>query len=296
MDVTRRFRRYVTSEQRVKRRKSRFLRAAVSMTPYVVADKATGLFLVPPLGGEKLFADSSRGEFVTLERAVHVLRASELLTGGGTIVDVGANIGTTTVSALSVHGFDRAVAIEPDPENCLLLRTNVALNDLYGRVAVVSAAASSRAGRAKFDRIRDVRRPHQIGSGRLTDESAPNLIDVETVSLDHLIERQVIDPEQARLLWLDVQGHEDEVLLAAMGLVRRRVPIVLALRPHLLRRPAAMVELLREHYDVLIDLRHPTLKPGWEPRVEPIAGLEGRLGKRLSTDVLVHAGARTVTS
>jgi hypothetical protein len=57
-----------------------------------------------------------------------------------------------------------------------------------------------------------------------------------------------------------------------------------------------MVELLREHYDVLIDLRHPTLKPGWEPRVEPIAGLEGRLGKRLSTDVLVHAGGRTVAS
>jgi len=266
------------------------------MTPYVVADKATGLFLVPTLGGEKLFADSSRGEFVTLERAVHTLRARELLTGGGTIVDVGANIGTTTVPALSVHGFDRAVAIEPDPENCLLLRVNVALNDLYGRVSVVSAAASSHAGKAKFDRIRDVRRPHQIGSGRLTGDSASNLLDVETVSLDQLIERQVIDPEQTRLLWLDVQGHEDEVLFGAMGLIRRQVPIVLALRPHLLGRPAALAELLREYYDVLIDLRYPTLKSGWEPRVEPIAGLEGRFGKRLSTDVLVHAGGRTVTS
>jgi FkbM family methyltransferase len=294
----------VTSEQRVKRHKSRFLRAAVSMTPYVVADKAAGLFLVPTLGGEKLFADSSRGEFVTLERAVHVLRASDLLAGGGTIVDVGANIGTTTVSALSVHGFDRAVAIEPDPENCLLLRANVALNDLYGRVSVVSAAASSHAGKAKFDRIRDPRRPHQIGSGRLTGDSgskrgksASDLLDVETVSLDQLIERQMIDPEQTRLLWLDVQGHEDEVLFGAMGLVQRQVPIVLALRPHLLGRPAALAELLREHYDVLIDLRHPTLKSGWEPRVEPIAGLEGRFGKRLSTDVLVHrAGGRTVTS
>jgi FkbM family methyltransferase len=178
------------------------------------------------------------------------------------------------------------------------------LNDLDGRVSVVSAAASSHAGKAKFDRIRDPRRPHQIGSGRLTGDSgskrgksASDLLDVETVSLDQLIERQMIDPEQTRLLWLDVQGHEDEVLFGAMGLVQRQVPIVLALRPHLLGRPAALAELLREHYDVLIDLRHPTLKSGWEPRVEPIAGLEGRFGKRLSTDVLVHrAGGRTVTS
>jgi len=48
-------------------------------------------------------------------------------------IDVGANLGTHTLYALQEAGFERALAIEPDPRNLPLLRANLALNGVEGR-------------------------------------------------------------------------------------------------------------------------------------------------------------------
>ena len=142
-----------------------------------------------------------------LDRALQTLREHGVAAQGGTIVDVGANIGTTVVTALVVHGFERGVAIEPDPENRKVLRASLALSELDDRVAVVAAAASSGAGEASFTRKRWGGGKHRIGSGRIKDDPAQtaDLIRVETVSLDGLAEEGVIDADAVSLLWLDVQ-------------------------------------------------------------------------------------------
>lgn len=49
---------------------------------------------------------------------------------GGVFVDVGANIGNHTVYALKFLGASRVIAFEPNPAAALLLKVNLALNDL----------------------------------------------------------------------------------------------------------------------------------------------------------------------
>src|SRR5262249_35008556 len=101
--------------------------------------------------------------------------------------------------------------------------------------------------------------------------------------------QQIIDPDRASLVWMDVQGHEGEVILGAGELVRRRVPLVFAFRPRRLRRAEEMVSVLEEHYTTLVDLRRPNLKDGWQANAEPIGALRPRLTDRDSTDFLVFA-------
>ncbi len=279
---------------REKATRRRFLESAESFTPYVVAERREGTFVLPVHGAAKLFANPRRTEFVVLDRALQTLREHGVAVQGGTIVDVGANIGTTVVTALVIHGFERGVAIEPDPENRKVLRASLALSELDDRVAVVAAAASSGAGEASFTRKRWGGGKHRIGAGRLRDDPAhtADLIRVETVSLDGLAKEGVIDADTVSLLWLDVQGHEPEVLEGATSLLGRRIPVVFALRPRELSRPEVLAELLGRHYDTLVDLRHPTLKAGWTPELEAIDALEQRFGLRLTTDMLAFNRAR----
>ena len=66
------------------------------------------------------------------------------------ILDLGANIGLFTLSALARDPQATVVAVEPDPDNLELLRKNVAQNGLDGAVQVVAAAAGTGPGRVRF--------------------------------------------------------------------------------------------------------------------------------------------------
>src|SRR3954468_16936768 len=90
---------------REKAARRRFLESAESFTPYVVAERQEGTFVLPVHGAAKLFANPRRTEFLVLARALEVLREHGTEGPLGTIVDVGANIGTTVVPALLLHGF-----------------------------------------------------------------------------------------------------------------------------------------------------------------------------------------------
>ena len=91
------------------------------------------------------------------------------------------------------------------------------------------------------------------------------------------------DASSAGLLWLDVEGHELEVLEGAGTLLGRGVPAVLELIPRRLELEA-LGALLARHYTDVVDLR--------EGDRLPIAELRalGKRYKRGFTDVLVLRG------
>jgi len=244
------------------------------MTPYLAAQHGEAVFLVSTLSGgaEKLFVQNAkRSEFVCLERACAILRDAGRLTGPAAIVDVGAHIGTTTIPALTRHGFARAVAVEPDPDNIRLLRVNVALNRLHERVTVIQAAVS------------DTPRKQMLWSpgseeggwarGRLIDEPSTTAVVIDTVTLDGLAEAGIIEPATTKLLWLG-QPFDESLIRSgsASVLFQRRVPIVFVLRRH--ANPGSFIDRLREHgYERIVDLRHPSLgKPlsSWTPTFERV--------------------------
>ena len=284
---------------RAARRRGRHLRRRSLITtvarfsPYIGVEHQGLVFLAPTRRagvGRALFVRGKRPEFAGLERAVQLLTELGLPTGGTTLVDVGANIGTTTVAGLLRHGFSRAVSIEPDPHNLRLLRANVALNDLEGRVEVVAAAASDRRGRLPFARGEQRGRALDGTGALLVGEIGDHgVLDVDVTTIDEALAERAVDPSAVGLLWLDVQGHEWKALAGAGALLVRRVPVVTAFRPELLGADvAALATLADRGYGAFVDLREPNVYGReWACRQRRLADLASFVPRGTSTDLLL---------
>jgi len=282
---------------------------------YIGVEAQGGRFLVATSDravGKHLFVKQGRPEFRVLGRAVRVV---EILTGddaiaGRLFVDVGANIGTTTVHALVAQRFGSAVSCEPEEENYRLLRANVALNDLEEQVRTLPVAVSSRAGsselvvlkgrrgaswiavdRGKIQEAEAVRArriaedpgaltdPHARAPGELAEMA---VVEVELVTLDHLVKTGVIDADRVGMVWIDAEGHEGHILGGASALADRGTPIVFEFHPKGLEERGdreKVHSLAEECYTHFVDVRR---QASDQPRFQlrPVRGLRAH-GDRL---------------
>jgi FkbM family methyltransferase len=239
-----------------RRERAEFLEAAAAFTPLVAVQTRSGVFVVPTSGesiGRTLFVKRARGEMRTLKLAMKALKRLGV-DAQGTFVDVGANIGTTSITALTRHRFARAVAVEPAPENLRLLRANAALNGLEDRLVVMGLALSDGEGEADLVLNEANSGDHRIG--RLELEAHPVAADAPTerVRLTTLDRLQI---EHAGLLWIDAQGHEGHILAGASALLATGVPAVVELWPQALAAAGGLDRYLAaaaEHYTDVLDL------------------------------------------
>ena len=67
----------------------------------------------------------------------------------GALLDLGANIGLTSVWLAKRYSFSRVIAVEPDPNNARLVRLNLELNGINGEV--IEAAIGPHEGLARFE-------------------------------------------------------------------------------------------------------------------------------------------------
>jgi len=270
------------------RARKEFFELAREITPYVAAEYEGTVFVVPTTADERLFVNQRRKDLRILRQAIATVREHGARTGP-TFVDVGAHIGTSTVSALAHHGFERAVAIEPDPDNVRLLRANLALNGMDERATVVPAAVSNAPGTASFTRRDPESGPAYWTKGRITEEPIPGALVVDVVTLDGLADQGIVDPGDAGLLWLDCQKYEAAALQAAGRFLEGRVPVAFALRARELSPESPYLELLRD-YERFVDLRRDdgaAADGTWGPVFEPLEELIARrAGTKSLTDVL----------
>jgi FkbM family methyltransferase len=279
-----------------RRRRRAFLATARRLVPAIALAHPAGSILVPSddlTVRPKLFLNGSRAEFVVLQRAVYVLAARGVTLDGSTFVDVGANLGTTSLAALRLHAFGSAVACEPDRQNAAYLRATAALNGFHERLVVIEAAVADRVGRASFARQTGGGDGVRSGVGRLKAGPVPGAAkhdEVEVVTLDALLDRGLVAEGDVGLLWMDAQGHEGFVLAGARRLLAAGAPVVSALRPNRLAR-AGCLESFRDialaSFESFVDLRAPTLKDPWSPDIRPIDRLVPLLAAPESTDVLL---------
>lgn len=190
--------------------------------------------------------------------AVEQLRQRGLALEGTTFVDVGANIGTSTVDALLEFGFGRAVCFEPDDRSFRLLRANIALNGLEARTSAYPVALSDRDGGSLLRMS-----PTNRADNRLVEVEAgalppgPDVAGVSCRRLDGLVDDGVLDVEDIGLLWIDAQGHEAFVLQGAARAMGAGVPIVLEYTPGDLEANGTLEsfhELVSAHYTTVVDL------------------------------------------
>lgn len=143
-----------------------------------------------------------------LYRYPSMLRDDELflwhyLGPGMTYVDVGANIGTTTLAAADAVGATGTViAFEPHPQTFRDLADSVALNpDLASRISLVPAAVGDSTGTARISDLPENDVNHIDMAG----------IPVRMTTLDEALDGTAhID-----LLKIDVEGYEKNVLRGA---------------------------------------------------------------------------------
>jgi FkbM family methyltransferase len=194
-------------------------------------------------------------DFLTSE--TDFLRSRELF------VDVGANLGTHTLHALTNLGFERATSLEPQLLNFRLLTANVALNGMTDRVQCL------RAGCAATEQTAHLRlSPTNSGDHRIVGSSTQDLHgestwtteEVALLRLDRVVRR--VD-RRATLVWIDTQGHEADVLAGMPKLIARGVPIAFEFWPYGWREAGRTLEdlhrVLTKHE--LRDIGTPELAP-----------------------------------
>ncbi len=279
--------------RRIKRRRE-FFELAASFVPMLAVDTGTGgRFFVRTEDlhiGRSLFVNGGRQELETLELATELIRTSigrDALVGT-TLIDVGANIGTTTVPALLSGTFERALAIEPEADNFSDLRLNVQLNSLESRVVAVRAAASNCEGSTRL-----LVRPGRSGKHRLHGprESKRDGVEVSTMTIDALLQREGISPANVGLLWIDAEGSEDRVIAGATAILEARRPIVLELNPLMVERTGGSQDKLEQrlklHYSHFVPLRSGSPVEAVLRPLEMLPALVEALGKGKKVDVLL---------
>jgi FkbM family methyltransferase len=145
--------------------------------------------------------------------------------GCATIIDVGANIGTTSIP-FALAGYS-VVAIEAVPSTFELLSTNVKRNELAGQIRCEPVAVSENdtvtmllAGPSGVSEPLGTGTPGVTSEGRAVIER----VDVPGEGLASILDRLDIDPESIALVWSDTQGGETGVIRTG-GDLWRTVPL-----------------------------------------------------------------------
>jgi FkbM family methyltransferase len=142
-----------------------------------------------------------------------------LLSNGGCLVDVGANVGQFSIAlARKSNGFNRVIAIEPNPQICAQLLENRRLNNLERQIEIVCAAVTRERRLVEFG----VPPPQNLGMSR---EALPSDTDkFRTVGLplgELLTDMGVVSVE---VLKIDVEGAEWGVIQGFFLNSNRRPP------------------------------------------------------------------------
>ena len=286
--------------------REQFFRLAGRFTPLLVAEQDGLRFYVrtDDLGvGRVTFTDMSI-ERKTLEDAfacLEALGARRGAPGSGVFLDVGANIGTTSITAVAKQMVAGAVCVEPLPDNQGLLRRNAELNGVADRVRLLPYAASDREGEVVFEQSAD-----NWGDGRVRvngaavedtedafGEAERKTLEVPAATLDRLAERGEVEAEALALVWIDAQGHEAQILAGARGLLGSGVPVVAEFWPYGLRRAGGLeryCELAEELFAGFVDLGSVEDQAAPERRpIAQVAELTERYGGVEFTDLLLLA-------
>lgn len=139
-------------------------------------------------------------------------------------IDIGANIGLSTIAASQLKMANSFIAIEPDPKNYEILVLNLALNHV-SQSRTIQAAVSSHNGISVLEHGAGDSGDHRIRTKyglsnsdyfELREESKRKTSLVKTITLS-----SVVDSLVDSFIKIDVQGHEGFIFAGAEEVIRR---------------------------------------------------------------------------
>ena len=194
----------------------------------------------------------------------------------GWLLDVGANVGSVCIPLVHRGLVSQALAFEPEPNNYAHLVRSLALNGIdAGVIRPLNAAVSSTNGTATLELAFTNFGDHRIRVETPTTshpecrEEDRAVITVPVHRLDDVVAAEGIAREAVRLIWIDAQGHEGQVLEGAPALVGEGVPVVTEFWPYGLARAGEegrrFGDIVRARFRAFYDLAEPA------PRRRPVS-------------------------
>ena len=179
------------------------------------------------ISNASLIADPKRQEDSIRQTFIAILTALPHSTGG-VFWDIGANIGLYSWCCANVRPDFHIVSFEPDAKNLACLRRTSAAWNLTAH-DIVPRAVAEKVGRTTFftdeiSRATGTLEPAAEAFNATHYGAVPRGVEVETVSLDHLIAEGWAPPLVAKI---DVEGAELRVLRGGQRLFAEHRPILL---------------------------------------------------------------------
>ena len=146
------------------------------------------------------------------------------------MVDLGANIGLTSLWFAHRYGCKVIIAVEPSPENAQLVRLNLHGNNVQAEV--VEAAVGAIDGIAFFEAAMDSNMGHVAKSGR----------PVQMVSMDTVLEKLPAGA-QVDVVKMDIEGGEGPLLQGDLAWLGRVKSLIAEFHPEVIDYPAAIRQI-----------------------------------------------------
>jgi len=141
-------------------------------------------------------------------------RVVEVGRRGGTMIDVGANLGYFSLLWLSANSLNRCIAFEAAPRNIEILRNNILQNGMDGRASIISSAASDRPGKVIFDPGPEDQRGW---GGIVLEDKNRQCIEIDAVRVDEAVSQD----QEISLLKIDTEGADTLVLKGCERLLKK---------------------------------------------------------------------------
>ena len=168
-------------------------------------------------------AEDSYFEYVSLDDHANDMLARVLrgLSAEAVVLDIGANIGLTSVMA--AHHAALVYAFEPSPNTFALLQKTVAANETPGEVRPLKLALGSAPGELSFfEDPSSNSASHVVSSGTLGRQG---MVIVPATTVDLFVEEEALD--RLDFIKIDIEGFETDALKGAEETIRKFQPSAL---------------------------------------------------------------------
>ena len=115
----------------------------------------------------------------------------------GVLLDLGANIGMTSLWLAKNYSITRVIAVEPDPANAALVRQNLEVNGIAGEVLEAAIGPKELMARFEFSEHSNL--------GKLSERGSL----VPMISVGRIIQK--FDITRVALIKIDIEGGEQEL-------------------------------------------------------------------------------------
>jgi FkbM family methyltransferase len=137
----------------------------------------------------------------------------------GALLDLGANIGLTSVWLAKRYPIEQVIAVEPDRSNAMLARRNLELNAIKSEV--LEAAIGPHEGTARFE-------SSQVSNlGKLSEKGVP----VAMITVDTILRKSACS--RLGLVKIDIEGGEQQLFDGPLDWLDRIGAIIIEFHPPL---------------------------------------------------------------